>query len=222
MAWREIGARPLPATALQLEAPRAVGLLDFGQGGLWRIVPEHYPTVALGLGFAAQDELKNLVGGLIVLLRKPFRMGDIITSGSYYGEVIGIRPSCTILRTFEDSIVTIPNALWISKPVVSSNAGELGALVTVKFAVPADRDAREVAALAEDAARCSPYVKLDEPIYVSMKTEYERLILVVFTLKAYVFDVRFEPAMRTDILQRLFAVLRVRGILPALAEYDAD
>ena len=50
-AWAlaEIVARPPAATTLQLHALRVAGFLEAGEGGLWRIVPEHYSGIAAAL-----------------------------------------------------------------------------------------------------------------------------------------------------------------------------
>ncbi|MCB0314052.1 MAG: mechanosensitive ion channel, partial [Calditrichaeota bacterium] len=42
------------------------------------------------IGFAAQDILKNIFGGLMLLLDRPFQVGDKIEAGGHYGEVVQI------------------------------------------------------------------------------------------------------------------------------------
>ncbi len=66
----------------------------------------------LGVSLAAKDTLSNLFGSLTVLLDRPFRIGDwVIIDGKIEGTVeeVGLR-SCRI-RTFHNSLITIPNGL---------------------------------------------------------------------------------------------------------------
>lgn len=69
----------------------------------------------LGLGsvvvtLAAQDTIKNLFGGLMIFLDKPFKAGDYIKCGTYEGTVEDITFRSTRIRTLENSIAQIPNS----------------------------------------------------------------------------------------------------------------
>ncbi|HKL18007.1 MAG TPA: mechanosensitive ion channel domain-containing protein, partial [Halalkalibaculum sp.] len=79
-------------------------------------------SIGIAVGFASQDILKNVFGGFIIILDRPFQVGDKIEVGNYYGEVlqIGLR-SCRIV-TPDDSIVTIPNGELMSKSVSNANS----------------------------------------------------------------------------------------------------
>lgn len=66
----------------------------------------------LGVSLAAKDTLSNLFGSLTVLLDRPFRIGDwVVIDGKIEGTVeeVGLR-SCRI-RTFHNSLITIPNGM---------------------------------------------------------------------------------------------------------------
>ena len=72
-------------------------------------------VAGLGLGgviitLAAQDTAKNLFGGAVIFLDKPFSVGDWIAVDSYEGTVEDITFRSTRIRTFENSVVNIPNA----------------------------------------------------------------------------------------------------------------
>lgn len=64
----------------------------------------------LALALAAQDTVKNIIGGLVVFIDKPFRVGDIIKVKEVEGTVVytGIRSSR--IRTAAGRVITIPNA----------------------------------------------------------------------------------------------------------------
>lgn len=81
-------------------------------------------VAGLGLGglafaLAAQDALSNLFGGFVILTEKPFTVGDWIETPSVEGTVENITFRSTIIRTFSDSLVTIPNATLSNEPITN-------------------------------------------------------------------------------------------------------
>ena len=79
--------------------------------------PHSYPQIIAGLGiggvaiaFAARDTIANLFGSVMILLDRPFEIGDWIQVSGIDGSVeqVGIRS--TRIRTFYDSLVTVPNS----------------------------------------------------------------------------------------------------------------
>lgn len=71
----------------------------------------------VALGFAFQDIFQNLLAGVLILLREPFREGDEITSGSYTGTVESIETRATFIRTYDGKRVIIPNSQIYTDPV---------------------------------------------------------------------------------------------------------
>ena len=70
----------------------------------------------LGLGglivtLAAQDTAKNLFGGIVIFIDKPFVVGDWIETDNYEGTIEDITFRTTRIRTFENALVNIPNAI---------------------------------------------------------------------------------------------------------------
>ena len=65
---------------------------------------------SLGFALASQDTIKNLFGSLMILLDKPFSIGDTIVSGNVEGNVEEIGLRSTRLRTAQESILYVPNA----------------------------------------------------------------------------------------------------------------
>ena len=60
---------------------------------------------------AAQDTAKNLFGGLVIFLDKPFAVGDWIQFDNFEGTVEDITFRSTRIRTFENSVVNVPNSV---------------------------------------------------------------------------------------------------------------
>lgn len=71
------------------------------------------------LTLAAQDTAKNLFGGLVIFLDKPFVVGDWIEVDNYEGTVEDITFRSTRVRTFENSVVNIPNSVLASESIIN-------------------------------------------------------------------------------------------------------
>ena len=65
---------------------------------------------SIAIGFAFKDILQNLLAGILILLRQPFRRGDQIVSGAFEGTVESVETRATIIRTYDGRQVVIPNS----------------------------------------------------------------------------------------------------------------
>ncbi|MBK7124406.1 MAG: mechanosensitive ion channel family protein [Dehalococcoidia bacterium] len=63
----------------------------------------------LAVALAAQDTIKNLLGGITVLADRPFQVGDWIVVGDVEGTVEKVGFRSMRVRTFKDSLITVPN-----------------------------------------------------------------------------------------------------------------
>ena len=72
--------------------------------------------IGLALGFAFQDIAANFISGLLLSIRHPFGIGDIIKSNDYYGTVQKLNLRNTIIKTPQGQIVYIPNKVVYENP----------------------------------------------------------------------------------------------------------
>ena len=79
----------------------------------------------VAIGFAFQDIFQNLLAGILILIREPFRVGDEITTGQYTGTVEAIETRATFIRTYDGQRVIVPNSQIYSDPVVVITAYDL-------------------------------------------------------------------------------------------------
>jgi MscS family membrane protein len=77
---------------------------------------------SLAIGFAAKDSIENLFGTMTVLLDKPYQLGDWITVGDIDGTVEEVGFRSTKIRTFYNSVISVPNSRFISAHI--DNWGE--------------------------------------------------------------------------------------------------
>lgn len=66
--------------------------------------------ISVAVGFAFKNVLENLLAGVLLLIRDPFKSGDEIRVAGYEGTVEGVTVRETLLRTFDGERVLIPNA----------------------------------------------------------------------------------------------------------------
>jgi small conductance mechanosensitive channel len=66
-------------------------------------------AAGLAIGLALQGSLGNFAGGVLILIFKPFKVGDVIEAQGYLGSVMEISILYTIVNTFDNRRVIIPN-----------------------------------------------------------------------------------------------------------------
>ncbi len=171
-------------------------------------------SAALGvaLGFAAQDLLKNVFGGLIVVFDQPFQVGDKISVGGTYGEVVSIGLRSTRIVTADDNLVTVPNSQVVQEQVANANAGQLNCQVVTDLYLPGRVDEKIAREIAFDAAVTSQYVFLEKPIQVFVSDQFRTTFVTRVRVRAYVLDPRFEFLLQSDITERAREGFRAEGL----------
>ena len=74
------------------------------------------------IGFAAKDVIANFIGGIILLIDRPFRIGDVVEIGSVIGTVTDIKVRTTVIFSFDGEYITIPNATVMTEVVKNRTA----------------------------------------------------------------------------------------------------
>ena len=170
-------------------------------------------AVGVAIGFAAQDILKNIFGGLVIVFDQPFQVGDKIQVGNSYGEVVSIGLRSTRIVTPDDSLVSVPNSQIVDTQVSSANSGALDCQVVTDLYLPGFVDEAEAKRIAYQAAASSKYVYLQKPIVVLVKDEFKETFLTHLKVKAYVLDARYEFVFMSDVTERARAEFRRHGLL---------
>jgi MscS family membrane protein len=171
-------------------------------------------SVAIAVGLAAQDLLKNVFGGIMLLFDRPFKVGDKIESGKYYGEVIEIGLRATRLVTPDDSMVSVPNMELMNSSVSNANSGELNCQVVAEIYLPIDIDTQKTRKIAIETAQVSKYIYLNKPIVVLFFNELkERRSYMKMRIKAYVMDIRYEFQFKSDMTEIVIKELLAQGVM---------
>jgi small conductance mechanosensitive channel len=81
--------------------------------------------VSVGIGFALKDVIENFIAGIILLLQRPFVVGDMVQIGGVEGSVEEVRVRDTVIRMLDGRQVFVPNAGIFRQAVINSNRNRL-------------------------------------------------------------------------------------------------
>jgi small-conductance mechanosensitive channel len=170
-------------------------------------------SIGLAVGLGAQDLVKSIIGGIVVLVDRPYQLGDRVSIGDAYGEIDHIGLRSTKLTTPDDTRVTIPNSEVLTEKVYNANSGVPDCQVVTDVIVPHNADPDMVIRLGYEAAYSSPFLLLDKPVVVLILDRFDREAYCILRVKAYVYDHRSEPRMQSDITARVKSELLGMGVL---------
>jgi small-conductance mechanosensitive channel len=140
-----------------------------GFGNFLQAVATISAAATLAIGFALQDVIKNFVAGVFIFTDKPFRIGDWIEWNDNTGVVEDISLRVTRVRTFDNELLTVPNAVLTGDVVKNPVAKEqlrLKFLFGIGYDDDIERATEIIIAEAEDHAEIladpAPSVRLVE------------------------------------------------------------
>lgn len=173
-------------------------------------------SCGVAIGLAMQGALSNFAGGIMILMFKPFKVGDYIATTETSGTVKAITVVYTVLGTPDNKIITIPNGTLTNSVVENYSAMEKRR-IDLDFSVSYDSDTEEVKGLLLEIAKKHPLV-LDDPTPMARMSEQNRSALV-FTMRAWCktddyWDVRF------DLVEATKAVFDKKGIKVPYQQLD--
>ena len=76
-------------------------------------------VMGLALSFAAQDTVGNIISGVVIIIDGPFAEGDWISMGDMHATVTEIRLRTTVLTTFDNETVVVPNKQLAQERIVN-------------------------------------------------------------------------------------------------------
>ncbi len=177
-------------------------------------------TAAVAMGFALKDLVASIVAGVMIMLDRPFQVGDRVSFGGQYGDITAIGLRSTKLQTLDDNTVTIPNNMFLNQITSCGNYGELDMQVVVDFHIGVDQNIRLAQDLVQEATVTSRYIYLPKPVTVGVsQVVINTCVTVRLRLKAYVLDTKFEKALVSDVTLRVLEAFKSQGIQPPAVLY---
>ncbi len=178
----------------------ASGLAVLGSfGASWTALLTFLSASTVAIALAIQDVLKNFVAGVLLLIERPFRVGDAIRIRDVHGEVQGIDIRTTLVRSGDGALVMIPNAVVYTEILTNrSLAGSKRLELRIEVRALSIPDAeRRIATVLEN----TPGLRLPIPAPIIRSITAE---LTLFELSVLI---DADRALEADVLHRLAAVL---------------
>ena len=161
--------------------------------------------IAIVVGIVLKGGLSNLAAGVKLMVSRPYKAGDLVEGGGHFGYVEDISLFKTVLQTFDNQQVMVPNAkIWGAATVNHSHRPMRG--VEMKFDVACADDIEKARDVIAKVLAEHPYIVAEPAPSFKVVTLPERAAKVVvrpFTDGAHYFDVRY--AVPEQIVQALGA-----------------
>jgi MscS family membrane protein len=165
--------------------------------------------VFIVLIISISDLAKNVIGGIIILLDKPFEYGDWIKIGDYSGKVHSKNLRYTDIITEDDSLIKIPNQLFISLPYENLNVISKNKQLTFVVEIPPKAEISKIKNALNEIVSLSIFNSINRPTEVIYKGMNPRGNLE-FQIKAYVFDAKYESEFKSAVQERIAEIFGVQ------------
>ena len=117
-------------------------------------------SAGLAVGLALQGSLSNFAGGVLILILKPFKVGDVITAQGFTGSVAEITTFNTVLKTPDNKVINLPNGSLANSPIVNINK-ESTRRVDFVFGVDYGDNIDDVKATLNDLVKADQRILID-------------------------------------------------------------
>jgi potassium-dependent mechanosensitive channel len=120
-------------------------------------------ALGIGIGFGLQNVVNNFASGLILLFERPVRVGDTVIVGGEWGTIRKIGLRSTVMLTFDQSEMIVPNADLVSEKVVNWTLSNPIARVILRVGVAYGSDVTRVLQLLREAGSIHEAVLAEPP-----------------------------------------------------------
>lgn len=142
-----------------------------------------FGAAGLAVGLAFQGSLSNFAGGVLILVTRPFKMGDYIETAGFSGTVESVRILYTDLVTPDNKVVRIPNGNLSNTSMVNYSEKETRR-VDFKFGVGYDADTAKVIETLTDVVTGHALVLKDPGVFVRMSEHGDSAVF--YTVRVWV------------------------------------
>lgn len=131
-------------------------------GASWSKLQWLVAAVGVGIGFGLQEIVANFISGLIILIERPVRVGDVVTVGEVEGRVTRIQIRATTVTNWNSQEHLVPNKEFITGRVLNWSLSDQTTRLVIPVGVAYGTDAQQALDLLLEAAQEHPKV-LKEP-----------------------------------------------------------
>ncbi len=124
-------------------------------------------ALAIGVGFGSQNIVNNFISGIILLVEKPIKVGDVVELESISGSVLAIGTRSTQVKNLEGKIFVVPNSFFLEKSVLNWSYEDPVVRTGINVGVAYGSDVRRVQDICMSILNQSPEVLQDpRPVVV--------------------------------------------------------
>ncbi len=124
-------------------------------------------TAGVAIGLALQDSLSNVAGGFILMVTKPFKIGDYIIVGGVEGTVAQISVLHTRLDSASNQAIFIPNGQAVNATIVNNNGNNIRR-VDMTFSISYEADFAKAQKVIMDVLNSNPKIDTTRAMTVRM------------------------------------------------------
>ena len=140
-------------------------------------------SCAVAIGLALQGGLSNIAGGLMILIFKPFKVGDYISANGLDGTVKNITMFYTTLTTIDNKVIQLPNGALSNTSIINFSANKTRR-VDLDLSVAYNSDIEKVKKVVNSVIDKHKLVLHDQDKLVRLKKHDESAL--IFTARAWV------------------------------------
>ena len=126
-------------------------------------------AASVGLGFGLQEIVANFVSGIILLLERPVRVGDVVTIDGTTGVVSRIQMRATTVTNWDRKELVIPNKDLITQKLLNWSLSNVVNRLTIEIGVAYGTDPNQVRKILHDVVASQPEVLKDPPPLVNFE-----------------------------------------------------
>lgn len=132
-------------------------------------------VVGIAIGFAAKDTLSNLIAGVLLIIDRPFEIGDRIevwsapTGSATWGDVFTIGLRATKIKTTDNIVIIIPNNEIMKRDIINYTIISAKIRVRVNIGVAYDADIKKAKAIICQVADGADWIAKDPPSRVMVR-----------------------------------------------------
>lgn len=169
--------------------------------------------LAVGMGFGLRDFASNIVGGIMLLIERPVREGDIVSIGEHEGKVSHVGIRCMRISSWDKTEILIPNAETFNKPFTNWTHQDSIVRTVLPIKVARSDDPVMVQQLILDVLAIIPEIVDEPPSQVVMKKIDEALI--EFEVRYFINVLEYSRVkVRSALLFAITAQFKAAGIKP--------
>ncbi|MGB2599274.1 MAG: mechanosensitive ion channel domain-containing protein, partial [Candidatus Omnitrophota bacterium] len=175
-------------------------------------------TIGIGIGFGLQDIAKNFISGIIMLIERPVKVGDYIEVSDLPGKVRAIKARSTIVDTFDNISVIVPNADFMNQKVINWSYSDKVTRVKISVGVVYGADTELVKASLMKVAKSHEKVLHNPEPYVWFENFGDSSLN--FNLYIWTNEPQNRFGLKSDLHYMIDKIFRERKITIAFPQRD--